>query len=145
MSWWNRSFGGIVRSHALALIAVGIVIPLASKVLGSGELAYAMYARTAEFRFDLFAVDAAGVRHRRPPTELARGARPSLLPMLVGSEHWRTTPRIGDLRDTLPILAAHACTTEMAAGARSVELILEERTREGGPVRTTRAAATCGP
>ena len=145
MSWHNRGFRGIVWTHGVVLAFVGILVPLASQLLGSGELAYAMYARTEELRMDVFAIDRAGLRHRLPPTELAHGARQSLLPMVAGSEHWRTTPRIGDLRNTLRELAGHACTTQMAAGAQSVEIILEERAREGGPIRTTRAVAPCMP
>ena len=145
MGWWSRCLAGMTRTHAVAVLAIGVVVPLASHVLGSGELAYAMYARTSEYRLDVFAVNEGTLRHRVAPTELARGARASVIPLLAGADHWRTTPRVGDLRSTLPKLAEHACAVAAAPGTVAIEIVLEERAREGEPIRTSRATATCAP
>jgi hypothetical protein len=147
MRSWSQYLGELDRTHAYVLIAIGIVVPAASHLLGSGALAYGMYAHAPEYRVDLFAIDPGEPRprHRLAPSELARGVKPSLVSVLLGSDHWRTTPRISDLRSTLPELAQRACRTPMAAGAGSVEIVLEEREREGAPVRSTRVSASCPP
>ena len=139
--------GQMTRAHAVAVLAIGVIVPLGSHLLGSGELAYAMYAHASEYRLDVFAVNEAGLRRSIAPTELARGARASVIPLVAGADHWRTTPRVGDLRSTLPKLAERACVVTSASGARTVaiEIFLEERAREGEPTRTTRASATCPP
>lgn len=131
----------MTRTHRILAVLLGFVVPLGSWVLGSGELSYRMYAHASEYRLDVFAVDAAGARHRRAPSALARGARASVVPLVAGADHWRTQPRVEDLRGALPDLARHACGLEL--GSESVEVVLEERAREGSAVRTTRAAATC--
>ena len=145
MGRWSRFLEEMTRAHIVAVLAIGLVVPLASHLLGSGELAYAMYAHAPEYRLDVFAVNEAGVRRPIPPTELARGARPSVIPLVAGADHFRTSPRPGDLKSTLPRLAEHACVVAAASGTVAIEIILEERAREGEQTRTTRAAATCAP
>jgi hypothetical protein len=106
-----------------------------------------MYARAPEYRLDVFAVSASGARARMAPSALARGVTASVVPLLAGADHWRTQPRIEDLRSTLTELARHACALERASSSSSVEIeiVLDERAREGSAVRTTRAAARCEP
>jgi len=133
----------MTRTHRILALVIGILVPLGSCVLGSGELSYGMYARTSEARLDVFAFDAAGARHRVAPSALAQGARASVVPLVAGADHWRSQPRLGELRNALPSLARHACTVEL--GAHSVEVVLEERGREGDAVRTTRALVECAP
>jgi hypothetical protein len=135
----------MTRTHAVVAMAVGIVLPLGSHLLGSGELAYGMYARAEEYRLDVVALDDGSLRHRIAPTALTRGARASVVPLLAGADHWRSAPRIEDLRTTLPSLALHACEARTERLAVAIEVTLEERAREGGAIRTSRAVAVCSP
>jgi hypothetical protein len=131
----------MTRTHAAVAIAVGVVLPLGSRVFGAGELSYGMYARAEEYRLDVFAVDDAGLRHRIAPTALTQGAKASVVPLLAGADHWRSAPRIEDLRSALPRLALHACDVE--TGSVAIEITLEERAREGSAIRTSRGVAAC--
>jgi hypothetical protein len=133
----------MTRTHRIAALAVGVLLPLGSCVFGTGRLSYGMYAHAPEYRLDVFAVDSAGARHRVPPSALAQGARASVVPLLAGADHWRTQPGLDDLRSALPMVAEHGCASERTS--QSVEVVLEERAREGSPVRTTHARATCRP
>lgn len=116
-------------------------------VFGSGELAYGMYAHADEYRLDVFARSAAGARRRIAPTDLTRGVRSSVLPLLAGADHWRLAPRLEELRAALPEGARHACDVERAlypaSPAIEIEMILQDRPREGEAIRTTRAVAAC--
>ena len=134
---------GMTTAHRLFAVLLGLAVPLGSWVFASGELSYRMYAHAAEYRLDVFGVNAAGQRRRMAPSGLARAARPSVIPLLAGADHWRTQPRIDDLGSALAELARHGCGVERAL--KSIEIVLEERAREGSTVRTTRAAATCAP
>jgi hypothetical protein len=101
-----------------------------------------MYAHSDEYRLDVFARPRVGARRRIAPTDLTVGARPSIEPLLAGADHWRVAPRVEDLRAALPALARHACEVVAAA---EIEMVLEDRAREGAVPRTTRAFATCAP
>jgi hypothetical protein len=131
----------MTREHRIAAFVIGLLVPLGSRVLGSGALSYGMYAHASEYRLDIVAIDEASARRPVAPTALARGARASVVPLVAGADHWRTQPRIDELRGALPTLAEHACSVERTS--RSVEVVLEERAREGAGIRTTRAVATC--
>lgn len=131
----------MTRAHRILAVVIGLVVPLASWGLGSGQLSYRMYAHAPEYRLDVFAVSVAGARHRVAPSALAQGVKGSVVPLVAGADHWRTQPRIEDLRGTLSELARHGCAIERVSS--SVEIVLEERAREGDAVRTTRAVARC--
>lgn len=111
---------------------------MASRVFGDGTFAYGMYARAIETRLSLVAVDREGRRHMLSPAELARGARPSLVPMLVSGDRFRVVPGAEGLRGALPALARHACeVVETTPPAASIELTLIERAGESSPRETT--------
>ena len=133
----------MTRRHRILVLIIGGLLPLASWAFGDGALSYGMYAHASEYRLDAFALDAVGARHRIAPTALAEGARASVVPVVAGADRWRHQPRRDELRGALSGLAAHGCT--VARGARSIELVLEERAREGDAVRTTRVVVGCEP
>jgi hypothetical protein len=104
-----------------------------------------MYARAPEYRLEVLVIDHAHRARSMAPTELARGARPSVVTVVAGADHWRTAPGTTDLRVTLPRLAAHACGVTRASSPLLIELTLQERAENGAPIRTTRTTATCSP
>jgi hypothetical protein len=104
-------------------------------------LAWTMYSRTAEFRVELVAFDAAGRAHLRNPTLLADGASGDVPSLLAGSDHWRQATSIASLRDHLGDLAAHACTELKAA---SVVITLHER-HGGHSEQATTCERQCAP
>lgn len=130
-------------THTMAALALGIALPGGSLIFGTGDFAYGMYADAAEIRLAVTAVAESGRRRPIAAAELVRGAAPSLVPYLAGAEQWRTRSRGADLRSALPSLVAHACEALRTRRPASVEIVLEERARGGGAVRSTRAEAMC--
>ncbi len=139
----SRGLRTASRVRRAFLAVFGLAIPLGSRIFGDGTFAYGMYASAVETRLEVVAIDVAGNRHALSPAELARGARPSVVPMVAGSDHFRVVPGSEGLRAALPALARHACSAvETTPSVAVVELTLFER-RHGGELRETRARETC--
>jgi hypothetical protein len=131
-----------VRRFRLAVGALAcVVLPLGSRIQGSGLLAWTMYSRTGEFRIELVTFDATGRAHARNPTILAGGADPNTAALLAGSDHWREGVGLYVLRLGLYDFAGYACRE---TGASSVVVTLHERRGSDSEV-STRCERRCGP
>lgn len=123
---------------AAGLIAL-VLIPLASWLDGSGQLAWTMFSRTGQYRVELFA-------NGRPinPTALAAAAAPGPTSRaLAGADHFRHHDVVrATLRRHLADVARLACrlSPESTITAR-----LDERLRTTAPVRTHQVTVQCGP
>jgi len=119
------------------VIAIGIV-PLASWLDGSGQLAWTMFSRTGQYRLALRA-DGATIN----PTALAAAAAPGPTAFaLSGADHfrhqdvWRAT-----LRRHLAGIAELAC--RLRPGAVAITARLDERVRTTSDVRTSEVTVRC--
>jgi hypothetical protein len=135
------SVAGVRHLRILVGALVCVVLPLGSRVQGSGMLAWTMYSRIEEFRVDLVAFDGAGRAHLRNPSVLAEGASADVASLLAGSDHWRQAVSVGSLRDHLGDLADYACRELHAA---SVVVTVHER-RGGHYDQATVCERRCTP
>jgi hypothetical protein len=124
--------------HRGALIAVAIVHPVFSQIWGDG--AYAMYARTARYRFALESVDANGGRHSVAPSSL-RGFVGGGGEMLLGAgDHEIWAPAVPSFRRHLADYARLVCDSTDAVLATAS---LDERSGEGAPPERTTRTVRC--
>ncbi len=127
----------LTRTHLIATILVVIVLPLASWLDGSGQLAWTMFSRTGQFRL---VIVADGVQIN--PTEIAAAAMPGPTGYaLAGSDQlkhhdvWRATAR-----RHLDDIAALACRLKRS---NQVTVRFEERVRRREPIRSREVRVTC--
>jgi len=113
------------RLHAVIGLVAIVLLPAASWLDGSGQLAWTMFSRTGSFRLHVVAVDGAGRRRVIGPSDLAARASSLGRMRLAGSDHWRfhEVTRV-TLRRHVTDLAQLACDVTKA---RSVELTLHDR------------------
>lgn len=121
-----------------ALVAILVVVPLASRLIGDGSLAWTMYASTSEWRLRVTVTERDGRSHAIAPTGLAEGASPELQAALAGSESYRRNCPVA-LRSHLSQVADRACATRDVA---RVEIDLDERGSFGE--RTMHVERACG-
>ena len=127
---------GVHIATGIALFAV----PLASRIFGSGTLAWTMYARTGEMRLEIVAQRTDGRYVYVAPTDLASKVAPSISSMFAGSDHFRPYPSVSLLRANLPTVARLACDEGPFV---RVKVTLEQRDDERSPVRSTSAESPC--
>jgi hypothetical protein len=125
---------------AIGLVAV-LVLPGATRLFGSGEAAWSMFAERRLYKLRFLADQPDGRRVEVAPAEIGRALGGGSAQLFYGADHLRSSPRVTELARRLPDLARVAC--ELRPGAVRVEAILEEREREDGPAKTTRARAEC--
>lgn len=120
------------------MIVVGLV-PAASWLDGSGQLAWTMFSRTGQYRLVL-AADGVVLN----PTELAARAAPGpTSTALAGADHWKHHDVLrATLRRHLADVVRLACRVRPA---RAIKGRLEERIRSDAPVRTTTVTVRCAP
>jgi hypothetical protein len=125
------------RLHLAVGVFVVLVLPLASWIDGSGQLAWTMFSRTGQYRLDLRADDVPV-----NPTELAAAAAPGSTAMaLAGSDHFRHHDVMrATMRRHLDDIAHLACRTRPAV---TVVASLQERLRTDEPIRTTTVTVRC--
>jgi hypothetical protein len=126
--------------HLVAAVSACVLLPAFSYARGEGGFAWTMFSRSDSFRLSVTAVDRAGQVHLLHPIELADGVEPALRMYLAGADRFRTWPVGPTFAARLPALARLGCRNRRYA---SVELTLEQRATLDGPVRVTRARATC--
>jgi hypothetical protein len=133
----------VLRGRHLIAGAVAIIaLPALSWLDGSGQLAWTMFARTAQYRLQIVATDRAG--HQQPvgPSQLAAAAGSSpAAAHLSGAESWRThnIARVV-LRRHLLEVGQLACRV---SGARSVDLTLWERDNLSAGAFSTQKHVSC--
>jgi len=131
----------VKRIHALVGGAL-FIVPMISRLWGSGTLAWTMYARTGEFRLEIVGKERDGRYVYVAPTALASKVAPSIESMFAGSDHFRPYPSIALLRRHLDEVARLACDEGPFV---SVRVTLEQRDDESSPVRATSAESACSP
>ena len=135
----SRPERGRAWRHALIGVIVVGLVPAASWLDGSGQLAWTMFSRTGQYRLVL-AADGAALN----PTELAaRAAAGSTSIALAGADHWKHHDVMrATLRRHLGEVVRLACRVRPA---REISGRLEERLRSDAPVRTTTVTVQCAP
>lgn len=125
------------RVHVAAGIVVVLLLPLASWIDGSGQLAWTMFSRTGRYRLVMTA-DGAPLN----PTEVAASAAPGATAgVLAGADHFKHQDVArATLRRHLTDVAELAC--RQRPGAKLV-VRLEEQVRSDEPVRVTEIAMRC--
>ncbi len=137
--WDNRRVNWSRATHAIVGSAL-FVVPIVSRVWGSGALAWTMYARTGEFRMEIVSQRTDGRYVYVAPTALASKVAPSIESMFAGSDHFRPYPSIALLREHLSEVARLACDE---GPFTRVRITLEQREDESSPVRATSAESSC--
>ena len=119
------------------MIAI-VVLPIASWLDGSGQLAWTMFSRTGQYRLQI-AADGEPIN----PTELAAAAAPGPTSIaLSGADHFRHHDVArATLRRHLDDVARLACRLR---GGVEVTVTLEERVHTDDPVRATTVTIACG-
>ncbi len=127
----------LIRTHLIATIVAVIILPLASWLDGSGQLAWTMFSRTGQFRLVIIA-DGKQIN----PTEIAAAAMPGPTGnALAGSDQpkhhdvWRAT-----VRRHLDDIAGLVCRLKQS---EHVMVRLEERVRRREPMRTSELTVRC--
>lgn len=128
----------MTRLHLLIGVLVVGLLPVASWLDGSGQLAWTMFSRTGQSRLVLRA-DGMPVN----PTELAAAAAPGRTSAALGGiDHFRHHDVIrATLRRHLDDIARLTC--RLRPSATTIEARLEERMRTTAPVRTTDVVVQC--
>ena len=132
----------LLSRHLIAGVCAIILLPALSWLDGSGQLAWTMFARTAQYRLEIVAVDEAGGRRLIGSSALADAAGNSpAAAQLSGAETWRThnIARVV-LRRHLLEVGRLACKV---SGAQSVDLTLWERDNVGAKSFSTKKHISC--
>ncbi len=90
-------------------VLVCFALPLGSKLVADGALAYTMYAGTVVYRVEIVAHDGGGRSLPIAPTGLARFTGPFAAPFLFDAERPRAFPQINALRAHLAEVGGVAC------------------------------------
>jgi hypothetical protein len=128
------------RAHAIAALLAALLIPAASRLFGSGRLAWTMFSKTATYRLDITGARASGGAQALAPTALAALANGPVTVYLAGADSWRPTAAGPLLRAHLPELAALACRL---GPFTAITLELQERASLEAPIRSTTAKVAC--
>ena len=128
-----------------ALVAVGLLLPLGSKIEGTGSFAYTMFSGNTEYRLEIIATDPDGLRSEVAPALLAPRVNASARAYLTGADHFRRTRSIVALRAHLGDLAVVACEE---SAARTVRVTLLEKAAaetlgEDAPITRNVVDLTC--
>lgn len=126
--------------HALLGIALLGVLPLASRVFGSGFFGWTMYSGSREYRIEIRVKDASGVWHAVAPTGLASRSSRGAAGVLVAADHFRRGPTLAVLRTNLDDLARFACVERSGVEAN---VVLHERRDATDAERVTEASVAC--
>ncbi|HEX5059626.1 MAG TPA: hypothetical protein VFV99_09720 [Kofleriaceae bacterium] len=127
----------LTRTHLVATIIVCVVLPLASWLDGSGQLAWTMFSRTGQFRLVIVADGT-----QMNPTEIAAAAMPGPTAIaLAGSDQLKHHDVMrATARRHLDDIADLAC--RLRPGAQ-LTVRLEERVRRSEPIRTSEVTRRC--
>jgi hypothetical protein len=132
----------LTRTQLVAAMLLGVVVPAASWLDGSGgALAWTMFSKSETYRLQVNVTDGAGEGHIINPTELGKLASVDLATFLSGSESWRHGPVGAGLEHSLGGLAELAC--RLPGGSRAVRVRLETRRDLDAPVRVLDVARRC--
>ena len=124
--------------HLVIGVVALVVLPAASWLDGSGQLAWTMFSRTGQYRLVIHA-DGLPVN----PTEIAAAAQPGATARaLAGADHFRHHDVMrATLRRHLDDVARLACRVR---DADVVVARLEERVHVDAPLRVSTVEVRCG-
>lgn len=127
------------RLHLAVGVIVGLLVPLASWLDGSGQLAWTMFSRTGQYRLEL-------TSNGKPlnPTEVAAFAAPGpTSSALSGADHFRHHDVArATLRRHLGAVARLACNVKRGT---TITARLHERVRTDATIETTQVTVQCAP
>ncbi len=129
------------RFHLALAVVVAVLLPLTSRLYGSGSFAFTMFSRSETYRLRVTTIDAAGTSRRVAPTALAAAVGGTPGDILAGTEQWRHGPFGTLLADHLDGIARFACRLD--AGAAHTDVVLERRKTLDAPVELVAARARC--
>jgi hypothetical protein len=129
------------RAHTVLLVLVALVLPLASRIFDTGNLAFTMFSRSETYRLRITTVSVTGQPTRLAPTEIAAAVGGNTGDILAGTEQWRHGPFGPLLRRHLGEVARFACGVRGANLRASV--VLEQRPTLDSTIQTTEAGALC--
>lgn len=129
----------IPRVHFAVGVIVVVLIPLASWLDGSGQLAWTMFSRTGQYRLELTANGKA-----LNPTEVAAFAAPGpTSTALAGADHFRHHDIArATLHRHLADVASLACKLKPGS---TIKARLHERVRTDAEIETTEVTMQCAP
>jgi hypothetical protein len=133
---------GITPAHAAIALLVAVVLPLGSRLGGSGMFAWTMFSKTEMYRLRVEGTRRDGVRRDYDPAALGPYLTPNARHFLPEKDLWRHDPVALTFRTSLRSMARLACRLDDLA---STELTFEERATLDAPPRLTTASATCDP
>src|SRR5262245_40904831 len=129
------------RLHVALALVVGLILPGASWLDGSGWLAWTMYSRSGSYRLTVYGRSRDSQdRIAIAPTAMSLRASGMVRTALGGADHWRFSPFGPTLRAYLPSLAELACEVEDVS---RVDLLLEEQATLDASIHRTRASVQC--
>lgn len=126
--------------HLAAASMACVILPVYSRVAGSGALAWTMFSRSDSFRLTVRAFDGGGAEHRLHPIELGRGTSGALRMYLRVADRFATWPAGQTLESRLPELAHNGC---LAGAYASVDVTLERRATLDAPIHFVHARVIC--
>ncbi len=127
--------------HVLIGFVVVFALPIASRVVGRGGVAFTMYSRSASYRLRLTTGSDGGPARPLAPTELGVFIGGSAAEVLAGTEQFRHGPFDAFLRGRLDDIARRAC--RLRPEARWVEVTFDERSHLDAPPVTTHRRVPC--
>jgi hypothetical protein len=134
-SAWVRRF------HLGLAVVVAVLLPVGSRLFGSGSLAFTMFSRSETYRLRVTTMDAAGSARRVAPTALAAAVGGTPGDIVAGTEQWRHGPFGTLLAGHLDEVARFAC--RLGAGTAHADVVLERRRTLDAPVEMVAASARC--
>jgi hypothetical protein len=129
-----------MRLHVFAGLLVAVIIPAASRLAGSGRLAWTMYSKTQPYRLRLAGTTVQGAVKQIPATSVAALARGHAGVYLAGAEQWRPIAAGPLLRDHLTEIASLACRLEPFV---TIQIELLVRPNLDAPAQSTIERVTC--
>ena len=129
------------RGHVVIAVLVGLLIPLSSRMAGTGSLAYTMFSRSETYRLQVVTSDLAGRSSPLAPTAISASIGGSTGDLLAGTEQWRHAPYGALLRRHLSEVAGLACG--LRPDAVKATATLERIATPGSAIEVTETSRRC--
>jgi len=128
------------KLHAALALAVAVVLPGGSLLMGNGVFAWTMFSKSETYRMSVIGWTVDGEARVFDPRSLGPHVNRSLAYFLPAPEVWRHDPVGLTFRTGLGNIAALACRL---GSLRATELTLEERANLDAEPRRSVARALC--
>jgi hypothetical protein len=134
---WMRK---VLAYAPIAIVA--LVVPAASWLDGTGDLAWTMFSKSASYRLRVVAELEDGRYERVSSRRIGLAAGIDARRYLDRADHFTYAPVAPTLRSRLTEIARLGCA--LSPAARHVEALLEERPTLDSPIETHVASVPCG-